>query len=62
MKKIALAALALTAATGIALAEVTSANTVGYVTATAEADVYTPVTFMFADVGQKSYNHFTFVL
>ncbi len=54
MKKIALAALALVAATGIALAAVTSANTVGFVTVTAEADVYTPVAVMFADVGQNT--------
>ncbi len=51
MKKIAVAALALTAATGIALAEVTSSNTVGYTTQAIAADTFYMVGVQFENVG-----------
>ncbi len=51
MKKIAIAALALAAATGIALAEVTSANTVGYTTKTVNADTFYLCGIQFEEVG-----------
>ncbi len=51
MKKIAMAALALTAATGIALAEVTSANTVGYTTKAVSADTFYLCGIQFEEVG-----------
>ncbi len=51
MKKIAIAALALAAATGIALAEVTSANTVGFTTKTVTADTFYLCGIQFEEVG-----------